>query len=296
MAHTTHALAFLKRKYPVPEVRVEWVTQCAQALLADGQPATVDSIHEQFLFSDLRDSTRSNQAAFPPTAHDKILFPQSCLVQIISITEVGSSAFQLHTVLEQRRDVLDGLTKIRGMEEDEDENDGFDSGKLPVYPRGMLKLEVTDGNRVVKAMEYKRIDALRLGETSLGAKLLLRKVRCLRDVLLLAPENTEVLGYQVPDLEAQQPRQFLAGLMERMGKPIPDDIKPATQTAVPARRIPPNNSAPIDVDDDDDSFEMDDSFMRHLDEAEARAVGRGRARSVSSDELGKESQPIYISD
>lgn len=90
--------------------------------------------------------------------------------------EIGSSAFQLHNVLEQRRDVLDGATRIRRMDDEEQEYGEGDEGvdrpgdKLPAYPRGMLKLQVSDGQQVVNAMEYKRIADLCLGETPLGAK------------------------------------------------------------------------------------------------------------------------------
>lgn len=57
------------------------------------------------------------------------------------------------------------------MGDEEDENgDLEDEGKLPVYPRGMLKMEVTDGERCLKAMEYKRLDGIKLAETPLGAK------------------------------------------------------------------------------------------------------------------------------
>ena len=54
--------------------------------------------------------------------------------------------------------------------DEEDEDEKIEEGKLPAYPRSMLKMEVSDGSRVIKAMEYRRIDALQLGETALGAK------------------------------------------------------------------------------------------------------------------------------
>ncbi len=53
---------------------------------------------------------------------------------------------------------------------EEDEDDEVEEGKLPAYPRGMLRLELSDGRRVMKAMEYRRIGELKLGETALGAK------------------------------------------------------------------------------------------------------------------------------
>jgi RecQ-mediated genome instability protein 1 len=59
------------------------------------------------------------------------------------------------------------------MGDDEDENGDLAQeadGRLPSYPRGMLKLEITDGERMIKALEYKRIDGLKLAETPLGFK------------------------------------------------------------------------------------------------------------------------------
>lgn len=59
------------------------------------------------------------------------------------------------------------------MGDDEDENGDLAEGddrRLPTYPRGMLKLEITDGERIMKALEYRRIDGLKLAETPLGFK------------------------------------------------------------------------------------------------------------------------------
>ncbi len=77
--------------------------------------------------------------------------------------------------MDQRKEVLSGVTRIRRMKDpgeeegDEDENEG-DEERLPAYSRSMLSLELTDGFTVMKAMEYRRIPELVLGETMLGAK------------------------------------------------------------------------------------------------------------------------------
>ena len=94
---------------------------------------------------------------------------------ILSIQEIGASAFALKTTMEQRKEVLSGVTRIRRMKDpgeeegEEDENDGADE-RLPAYSRSMLSMEVTDGFTIMKAMEYRRIPGLVLGETMLGAK------------------------------------------------------------------------------------------------------------------------------
>ena len=51
-------------------------------------------------------------------------------------------------------------------EDDEDEEEG----KLPAYPRGMLRLDIACAGWTARAMEYKRIDGLGLGVTPLGLK------------------------------------------------------------------------------------------------------------------------------
>lgn len=52
----------------------------------------------------------------------------------------------------------------------EDDLNGDDGGRLPAYPRSMLKMKITDGERIIKAIEYKRLPAVKLAETPLGAK------------------------------------------------------------------------------------------------------------------------------
>ena len=101
------------------------------------------------------------------------------------MTEIGSSAFQLQTVAEQRKDILSGQTLIRRMDdEEEDGSEEEEKGqKLPAYPRGMLKLELGSGDgSVIKAVEYRRLDGIKLGETGLGAKLQCRNVKALRGI------------------------------------------------------------------------------------------------------------------
>lgn len=141
---------------------------------------------EQYLFSDLAQSTIADflSVPIPPNPHEAILFPKPTLFQITSITEIGSSAFQLQTVAEQRKDILSGQTLIRRMDDEvEDDEEEVHKGKLPVYPRGMLKLELSAGDgRVIKALEYRRISELRLGETSLGSKLQVRNAKALRGI------------------------------------------------------------------------------------------------------------------
>lgn len=68
-------------------------------------------------------------------------------------------------------------------EMDEEDEQDIKEGKMPSYPHGMLKFELTMGDgKVVDAIEYKKVAGIVLGETSLGAKLRLKNVKVLRGV------------------------------------------------------------------------------------------------------------------
>lgn len=143
----------------------EWVSQCLGNLAAEGQDASYENVEAAYLDSDLAQTTL--QGVIPQELNDGVLFPRPTLVQLHSITEIGASAFALNTAREQRREVLSGATRIRGIDDDEDD---IDDSKLPAYPRSMLGFEVSDGRSTIRAFEYRRLPELQLGETRLGLK------------------------------------------------------------------------------------------------------------------------------
>ncbi|WVQ80198.1 hypothetical protein IAT38_002303 [Cryptococcus sp. DSM 104549] len=257
--HINMIVAFIRRTYPLPPVDPEWVKQCVEALLVAGAEANTDDVHFEYLNSDLALCTLASRVVFPPgDLHDRILFPQPTVLQIHALSEIGFSAFQVQTTMEQRSEVLSGMNKIRriddrprvgengeALENGEEEGEEEEvEGRVPPYPRGMLRLEVGDGRRIIKAMEYQRIADLVLGQTSLGSKLLVQNVRVLRNILLLTPGNTQVLDGSVEDLESRQKMDFVNGLRRRMGKPELDEEGQAAPAAAPApapapRVLPP---------------------------------------------------------
>lgn len=135
-----------------------------------GRPQPDAAQYNEYLSSDLAVSALP-LPALPLSNEDEpaLLFPQPMILQLEFVSEIGSSAFHLLNTVEQRRDVLEGRTRIRRMDDDDDEQ-AIEAGKLPSYPRGMLKLELSDGRQSWHAMEYRRLDGLRLGETALGTK------------------------------------------------------------------------------------------------------------------------------
>ncbi|ORX38447.1 hypothetical protein BD324DRAFT_620897 [Kockovaella imperatae] len=339
----------LRRRYAAPRVDPEWVRQCAQALIEDGQQATLEAVHDQFLWSNLAHSTLPSNAtpADPSSSQSALLFVEPTLLQIESITEIGSSAFQLQNTVNMRRVVIEGRTRIRRIDDPAD-GEEVDDANMPVYPRGMLRFELSDGRSKVRAIEYKRLNGLKLGETPLGCKLLVHRVRSVRGILLLQPENTDIIGGMIEDLEAKQAECFISSLKARMDAaarreaqptvpvrrtraaprattrpppPRPARQETATQRMVPGPSTPNTSSRPQRAagqfasarigrmydqiahpdrdavigaaegsDDEFESFHVDESFFRRVDQAERQAErqasrGRNDIHQVESDEF-----------
>ena len=127
-------------------------------------------VETQLLRSDLCDSMVEG-TGLPPqawTLKNKRISGTPVLVEVIAITEIGHSAFNLQNVRQTRieRADLAGLAEQEGVEDDE--------GPVPNYPRTMLKLEISDGSVNLPAIEYRSLPQLKLGETPLGYKVSLR--------------------------------------------------------------------------------------------------------------------------
>jgi RecQ-mediated genome instability protein 1 len=96
------------------------------------------------------------------------------LVEVVALTEIGYSAFSLLNTRQTRIDRADlaGLNATRGEDGEREEEE---EGPVPRYQRGMLRFDLSDGTTTVRAIEYKRLPGLVLGETPLGYKVL-RKI------------------------------------------------------------------------------------------------------------------------
>jgi len=93
------------------------------------------------------------------------------LVQIVEITDIGVSAFQLEQIRAAREERI-----LAGVGDEENEEDGDieveGEGPMPKYPRGTLHFQVSDGAIIFEAMEYRPIPQLGLGTTKLGYKVM----------------------------------------------------------------------------------------------------------------------------
>ena len=83
------------------------------------------------------------------------------LVQIISTDDVSTSAFQLDQIRQAREERMRaGVGNEEGEEDGDVDVEG--EGPMPQYPRGKLRLQLSDGHTVLEALEYRRIDELKL--------------------------------------------------------------------------------------------------------------------------------------
>lgn len=83
-----------------------------------------------------------------------------------SITEIGHSALALETAQQKRINDARGRDRVLDLEDEE----GLDRDAPVQFPRAMLKLELSDGHRIVQAIEYRKIEGLGLGIIPLGCK------------------------------------------------------------------------------------------------------------------------------
>ncbi|PVF98041.1 hypothetical protein CPB86DRAFT_797632 [Serendipita vermifera] len=237
-------VGWLQEKYPKPKVDPDWLEACIEFLLNELQldqgsqwNELAKQVELQLLQSDLSDSMQ-RQTGFPTSIHNMkngVIGTRTSgggiLVQINAITEIGASAFTLRNVRQARMDKADmtGLTREKiATETGEDQINSTgretedEDVTMPSYPRSMLSLMLSDGSIQIKAMEYKRLDVLKLGETPLGCKLFLQGVRIRNGIALLEPATVQILGYQNDDLQASAELDFVRSLRRRMGKPEED--------------------------------------------------------------------------
>lgn len=169
----------------------EWVAECIahlcarDASLLSHTSLLHHSVRAQLMASDLVQSM--DHASL--TCIDKSLH---AFVQIVGVMDVGVPAQALHDVWVARQ-----------------------SEPTTPYPRGMLRLELSDGyiSTPIVAYEYERIPSLSL-DTCLGTKLLLLHPMYEQDALLLTPSTVRVLGGTVPEMDS------LAELAQRIGSAL----------------------------------------------------------------------------
>ncbi|KAH9058400.1 hypothetical protein EDB87DRAFT_1626557 [Lactarius vividus] len=211
---------WLRQNYPKPSVDGNWLQQCYTWVIEEHSlnPATdmakiMEHVESQLLMSDITDSMVSG-SGLPhdlPSLHKGSLSGPPVLVQILALTEIGHSAFNLMNVRQAKADRADlsGLARA-------DNDDEADEGPVPNYPRSMLHFQLSDGTIRLNAIEYKKIPQLDLENTPLGYKMLLKNVTIRHGIAFLEPRTIVLKGYGVEDIDANRDRHFLRGLKTRL--------------------------------------------------------------------------------
>jgi RecQ-mediated genome instability protein 1 len=172
----THVHECVSDSYSVQEWTVAAVAWLQDQLSLDPNAVhasqdLLDHVDLQLLQSDLSDSMLHNTglpSLVQSMKNGVIATPATggpVLVQVMGVMEIGASAFNLMNVRQTRKDGTDLSGLAVGTEEE-----GGEGAKEARYPRGMLSLTLSDGSVQFKAIEYKRIEGLILGETPLGFK------------------------------------------------------------------------------------------------------------------------------
>ena len=159
----------------------------------------------------------------------------SALLQIELLQEIGQSAHTQLDVLRERR-AFDEQCKrdpamaaaaaatqaqsSKGKAKAVKDENAAEGGRAPFvrreFPRGMLKLRLSDGRATVDAYERTRITALELGETRAGAKVVLHDAKLVDGALWLDEKSTTVKGHEVEEMEARTACEFENSLLKRL--------------------------------------------------------------------------------
>ncbi|CAE6443216.1 unnamed protein product [Rhizoctonia solani] len=268
MAPPPRLVNWLKGTYNRPLINPEWLIACYEYITTELGISSNDfeglktHVEEQLLQSSLSDSAVHDTGFPDPNSHDIKI--KNTLCEIVALTEIGHSAFTLKNVRQARVDKED-LAGLAG-----DLEDGEDY-TIPKYPRSMLRFELSDGTKTMRAIEYRRIPDFELGVTPLGTKIYVKEANVRRGIiyleLLIATTNpTWILMLPEEDPETEQNIRMESRQPERRIEPPPAAPVIAPRISAPhtttraVDNLPPattnSNSAPI-VDLDPDDLEID---------------------------------------
>ncbi|KAK0450248.1 hypothetical protein EV421DRAFT_1323816 [Armillaria borealis] len=168
MAVPRQVTQFIERTYPRPRVDPEWLQACYDWVLEDKQlnPTTdiqqiLKHVEEQLLCSNLQDSMFQGTGlpadiTNPETQHTVVAGP--VLVEIVSITDIGVSAYNLNKIRITRDERIAAGEQEVGEGDVEVEGEG----PIPAYTRSMLRMDLSDGTIILKSMEYRPLKDLTL--------------------------------------------------------------------------------------------------------------------------------------
>ncbi|KAF9456620.1 hypothetical protein BDZ94DRAFT_1275214 [Collybia nuda] len=231
--------------YKRPRVDPEWLNDCYEWLITEGghNPGTnlqalLEAVEHQIMESNFGDSMLPGtglptHVAVPTTT--TVLEGLHVLVEVVSITEVANSAFNLNQTHNAREERMKAGDVDDGEGEGDIEVEG--EGPMPKYPRGMLKLQLYDGTITLPAIEYRSLPGLSLENTPLGFKMILKDLTIRRGIAWLEPESIILMGHKTGDRDECRQSEFVRGLRTRMGLL---ELEIAPESRVPLVHVPNN--------------------------------------------------------
>ncbi|XP_041957891.1 recQ-mediated genome instability protein 1 [Alosa sapidissima] len=219
-----------------------WLQACVEWLQqeAGGRPLTLPQLQqlvlEQWLQTDLRSLGMSSLPAAVSEA-EKTHLQGSLCVQLDSLLDVSQPAYTQ-------------LQRLRGSERDNDligAATQVTQRPWEAAPSRMLMLQLTDGVQSVEAMECRPVPQLNT-RLPAGTKLLLRgPITCRLGVLLLGPQNVQVLGGEVEELLHTNTQAHV--LCRALGLPEEEPAEEEAEGVPPERAEEAAPGAEEDLDD-----------------------------------------------
>ncbi|KAH9068363.1 hypothetical protein EDB83DRAFT_2376063 [Lactarius deliciosus] len=229
---------WLRQNYPKPS---NWLQQCYTWVIGEHglDPATdmakiMEHVESQLLMSDLTDSMVSG-SGLPhdlPGLRKGSLSGPPVLVQILALTDIGHSAFNLMNIRQAKVDRADLSGLARGENDEE-----ADEGPVPNYPRSMLHFQLSDGTIRLNAIEYRKIPQLDLENTPLGYKMLLKNVTIRHGIAFLEPRNRLKMrldtNHDIEEVHEEQlaPPVLAAPALRGAPAPMPENLPVARPRA-----------------------------------------------------------------
>ncbi|KAL7271144.1 hypothetical protein RUND412_006126 [Rhizina undulata] len=197
-------------------VRPTWLSANLEALQNQARqvaagPALFASLKFRILASDFTKSLQPHaNLCFPVDIHDQhnttMIGPIA--VQVVDIQDMGTSKLDQLDKIEmvERGEMTKGKEVIRivATEDVEGESETQRPRQQKEAKSGPHKVLVEDASgRSAYGIELKPLEGIKIG-MSMGAKLVLRNVTVARGVLLLTPQNTQILGGKIEELHRGQ--------------------------------------------------------------------------------------------
>nr|CAD2192656.1 unnamed protein product [Meloidogyne enterolobii] len=191
------------------KLKMEWLREVVNFLsnIKISTDKLIGLVYQQWIYSNIQQSTEPIKEF--ENSNDIFDLPQPLLLQIESVTDIGTSFLKQYQTLVQK-DYDETAAEIGVIESDDYKIDK----KFKCF-----SLQLTDGERIFKAFEQKRIPNLLLS-TPPGSKILLfRGTRINQNIIFLDPKKCQLLGGAVYDLILQN--NSLHSLCRLLNRQIP---------------------------------------------------------------------------